>query len=436
MESSISGFYKKSLEERLKIVKEFSGLSGDEVEALKKFGAMDFETADRMVENVVGTQQLPLGIATNFLINGKDYLVPMALEEPSVVAAASKAAGIARQKGGFSVESSSPVMIGQVQLVKVKEPKKAVASIRKNAQSIVDLANEADPVLVRFGGGAKKIEAGAIETKRGKMVIVHLLVDVRDAMGANAVNTMCERVSEELERLSGGKAGLKIVSNLAIYRTVKAKAIFGKKALEESFREAGVKSEEIAEGILDAWHFAENDVFRACTHNKGIMNGIDAVAIATGQDFRALEAGAHAFASMKGRYEPLTRYCKDKEGNLAGELEMPAAVGLVGGASRTSPVARIGVKILGVKTANELAEVMGAVGLAQNFAALRALATEGIQKGHMKLHASNIAVMAGAKGKEIEEVAARMAGEKNIRADRAKEILEEMKNEQAGKKLE
>ena len=421
--SEISGFYKKSLGERLSIVREFAGLDEAEIELLKKFGAMDFETADRMVENVVSTQQLPLGIATNFRVNGKDCLVPMALEEPSVVAAASKAAGIAREKGGFSAEATPPIMIGQVQLVHLKEAERAVKEIERNAGRLVDLANQADPVLVKFGGGAKKIESRAIETKRGKMVIVHLLVDVKDAMGANAVNTMCETIAPELEKLSGGEARLRIISNLAVYRTVKAKATFSKKALEESFKEGGLKGGEIIEHILDAYHFAANDAFRACTHNKGIMNGIDAVAIATGQDFRALEAGAHAFASLKGKYGTLTSYSKDREGNLVGEIEMPIAAGLVGGAVKTSPVAKIAVKILGIKTASELAEIMAAVGLAQNFAALRALATEGIQKGHMRLHAKNIAVMAGAKGKEIDEIAEKMAWERNIRADRAKELL-------------
>jgi hydroxymethylglutaryl-CoA reductase len=424
MASEIHGFYKKGLEERLSLIKEFASLEEPDLEELRKYGAMSFETADKMAENVFGTQQLPLGIATNFKINGKDCLVPMAIEEPSVIAAASKAAGIARASGGFKAEASPPVMIGQIQLVGVKDSEKAVAEIEKHGPELVEIANKADPVLVKFGGGAKKIETHVHDTERGKMLAVHLLVDVRDAMGANAVNTMCEKVSGKLEELSGGKARLRIISNLAVYRTVKAKAVFEKKALEESFREGSFKGEEIVEKVLDAYHFALNNQFRACTHNKGIMNGIDAVAIATGQDFRALEAGAHAFASMKGSYRPLTSYRKDKKGNLVAELEMPLAVGLVGGAVKTSPIAKVCVKILRVKTASELAEAMACVGLAQNFAALRAMATEGIQKGHMGLHAKNIAVMAGAKGPEIGRVAKLMAGEKNIRVDRAKEILE------------
>jgi len=428
--SEISGFYKKGLEERLQIVKDFAGLNDQDIAVLQKFGAMGFDVADRMIENVVGTQQLPLGIATNFLINGKDYLVPMSVEEPSIVAAASKAAGIARKKGGFSVEASPPIMIGQVQLVNVPDVEKAIKEIKKHSSKLVDLANGADPVLVKFGGGARKIETHVIETGKGKMVIVHLLVDVRDAMGANAVNTMCEKISGNLEELSGGESRLKIISNLAVYRTVKAKAVFGKKALEESFKQGNLKGEEIIERVLEAYEFAANDVYRACTNNKGIMNGVDAVAIATGQDFRALEAGAHAFASLKGEYSSLTRYSKDREGNLVGEIELPLAVGLVGGAVKTSPVAKIGVKILGVKTASELAEVIACVGLAQNFAAMRALATEGIQRGHMGLHAKNIAVMAGAEGEEIDSVAAKMAEEKNIRVDRAKEILEGLRKKE------
>ena len=425
--SEISGFYKKSLEERLSLVKEFAGLEEEDIAELKKCGAMSFEIGDRMIENVIGTQQLPLGIATNFKINGKDCLVPMSVEEPSIVAAASKAAGIARKAGGFKSEASPPIMIGQVQLVNVPNAEKAVKEIEKHSREIIGLANEADPVLVKFGGGAKKIETRVLETERGKMVAVHLLVDVRDAMGANAINTMGEKIGPRIEELTGAEVRLKIITNLAVYRTVKASAVFTKKALEESFRKGSFKGEEAVERILDAYHFAAADPFRACTNNKGIMNGIDAVAIATGQDFRALESGAHAFASMKGRYEPLTKYSKDREGNLVGEIELPAAVGLVGGAIKTSPIARVSAKILGVETASELAEIIAAVGLAQNFAALRALATEGIQKGHMGLHAKNIAIMAGAKGKEIDEVSAKMAKEKNIRVDRAKQLLKELR---------
>ncbi len=427
--SAISEFYKKSLEERLAIIKEFAELSEEEIAQLNKFAALDFEQANRMIENVVGTQQLPLGIATNFVVNGKEILVPMALEEPSVVAAASKAAGIARQSGGFTAESSEPIMIGQIQIVKAKKPEAAIKKILKAKKELIELANSADPMLVKFGGGAKELQARTLKTKRGKMIIVHLLVNCGDAAGMNAVNTMCEKISPRIEKITGGKARLKIISNLAVNRLARAKAVFSKKAIEESFKGNELKGEEIIDAIMDAFAFAEADVFRCTTHNKGIMNGIDAVVIATGNDFRAIEAGAHAFASWKnkGKYKPLTRYYKDKKGNLVGEIELPCAVGLVGGATKSHPIAKIAVKILGVKTARELAEIIVSVGLAQNFAAMRALATEGIQKGHMRLHARNIAVLAGAKGKEIDEVAEKMILEKTIRADKAKEIIEQLR---------
>src|SRR3989338_574590 len=427
MDSHIEGFYKKNLEERLAIIKEAAQLSEEEISELKKFAALDFEQADRMIENVICTQQFPLGIATNFRINGKDVLVPMALEEPSVVAAASKAAGIARESGGFTSKATEPIMIGQIQIIGIKNPENAVKKILKEKKQFLEKANSMDRTLEKFGGGAKKISAGVLKTIKGKMLIVELLVDVRDAMGANAINTMCEAITPQIEEITKGKVLLRIISNLAVHRTVKASAVFSKKALEESFREGNLKGEEIVEAILNAYAFAEADVFRACTHNKGIMNGVDAVAIATGNDFRALEAGAHAFAFWKNKqkYKPLTKYYKDKSGNLVGEIELPIAVGLVGGATKTHPIAKICVKILGVKTAQELAEIIACTGLANNLAALRALATEGIQRGHMRLHAKNIAVIAGAKGKQAEEIAEKMISEKNIKVDRAKEILGE-----------
>ncbi len=412
--SKISKFYEKPLSERIETLKDFASLSGEEIEALGKYGALDFESADRMVENVYSTFQLPLGIATNFTVNGKEVLVPFALEEPSVVAAASYAAKLS---SGFEAKASEPVMIGQIQIVGVKKPEEAIKKILAEEKRLIEIANAGDSTLIKFGGGARKIEARKLETTRGVMVIIHLLVDVRDAMGANAVNTMCERISAEIERLSGGKTRLKIISNLAIHRTVKAKTVWKKEAL----------GEEAIEKILDGYEFAANDEFRACTHNKGIMNGIDAVVIATGNDFRAVEAGAHAFASRSGKYKPLTKYYKNMEGDLVGEIELPLAVGIVGGATRTHPLAKINLKILGVKTASELAEIIASVGLAQNFAALRALANEGIQKGHMRLHAKNIAIQAGAHGKAIDEIAERMGAEGNISVSRAKEILAERK---------
>jgi len=409
--SKVSKFYEKTLAERLQILKEFGELTDEEIASLGKYGALEFETANRMIENVYSTFPLPLGIATNFVVNGREVLVPFALEEPSVVAAASNAAKLS---SGFLAKATDSIMIGQIQIVKLRDAKGALKKIMARKKEILEKATAVDSTLVKFGGGPRKLEGKVISTKRGKMIILHLLVDVRDAMGANAVNTMCERISPIIEEISGGETRLKIISNLAVHRTVKAKAVWGKEAL----------GAEAIERVLDAYEFAANDEFRACTHNKGIMNGIDAVVVATGNDFRAIEAGAHAFASRSGKYRPLTKYYKDKSGDLVGEIELPMAVGLVGGATKTHPVAKINVKLLGVKTASELAEIIASVGLAQNFAALRALANEGIQKGHMRLHAKNIAVTAGAAGKAVEDVAAKMVEEGNISVNRAKEIME------------
>ena len=427
--SEIHKFYKKTREERIAIVKEFAGLNDDEAKLLGENSVLSFETADKMVENVVGMQQLPLGIATNFLINGKDCLMPMAVEEPSVVAAASKVAGIARSSGGFETESDEPVMIGQIALAGVKDFEKAKKAIMEKKAELLENAKGIDSVLVKFGGGPRDIEVHERQAKSGKIMIVHLLVDVRDAMGANAVNTMVEAISPDIEGLSGGKSVLKIISNLAVHRKARAKAVFSKEAIGESFKgkEVGKSVEEIIDSILSVFEVAEVDQFRATTHNKGIMNGIDAVAIACGQDWRAIEAGAHSFAAFGKDYAPLSKYYKDGEGNIVGEIELPIAVGLVGGAVKTNPLAGVCLKIIGAKTAQELAEKMAAVGLAQNFAAIREIATRGIQAGHMALHAKNIAVMAGAGPEEIEAVAAKMAEEKNIRVDRAKEILEGMR---------
>lgn len=409
--SRVAKFYEKSRGERIETLKEFASLSDEEVSLLGKSGALGFETADRMIENVVSTFELPLGIATSFEINGKPYLVPFAIEEPSVVAAASNAAKLS---SGFKAKASPPIMIGQIQVVGVRDAKRAIAALKKKQKELLEKANAGDSTLVKFGGGARKVEAREIKTRRGKMLIVHLLVDVRDAMGANAVNTMCERISKDVEEITSGKTRLKIISNLAVHRTVKAKGLWKKEEL----------GEEAIEKVLDAYEFAANDAFRAATHNKGIMNGIDAVVIATGNDFRAIEAGAHSYAARSGKYLPLTKYYKDKRGDLIGEIELPMAVGLVGGATKTHPLAKINVKLLGVKTASELAEVIACVGLAQNFAAIRALATEGIQRGHMRLHAKNIAVQAGATGKQIEEISEAMAREGNISVSRAKQLLE------------
>jgi len=415
--SELSGFYKLSMQDRLKLLQSLAGLIEEEVKVLSNAGALPSDVAERMIENVVGGMTLPLGMATHFLINGKDYVVPMALEEPSVVAAASNAAKIARVKGGFKVTNTGPVMIGQIQTVGVPHPRAAAKRLAARKKQLLAKANEQDPMLVSLGGGAKDLKVKVIKTLKGPMVIVELLVNCGDAMGANAVNTMAEAVAPLVEEISGGKVYLRIISNLADRRLVRATAVFDKEALG---------GEGVVEGIVYAYAFAEADPYRCATHNKGIMNGVIAVALACGQDTRALEAGAHSYAARSGAYKPLTTWRENKDGDLVGTLEMPMAVGLVGGAARVHPTAKANVKILGVKTATELAEVMGAVGLAQNFAALRALASEGIQKGHMKLHARSLAMSAGAKGELVDAVAERMIAEKKIRFDRAKDLVEEL----------
>ncbi len=414
--SRISGFYKLAPKERLELVKEFAGLNDDEITVLGNTGSLG-ELADRMIENAVGTMPLPVGIGANFVINGKDYLIPMAIEEPSVVAAASNAAKITRANGGFQTSSTEPVMIGQIQVTNVPDPLSAKFAILAHKQRILDMANEKDSVLVNLGGGAKDLEVRVIDTIAGPQVIVHLLVNVKDAMGANAVNTMAEAVAPFIEQITGGKVYLRIISNLATHRLAFARAVFAKDA---------IGGEEVVDGIINAYSFAKSDPYRCATHNKGIMNGIDAVVIATGNDFRAVEAGAHAYASITGQYQPLTCWERNRDGDLVGTIELPLAVGLVGGATMVHPTAKINIKILSVKTANELAEIIAAVGLAQNFAALRALATEGIQRGHMSLHARNVAIAAGAQGELIDKVAEMLVTEKKVRVDRAKEVLKEL----------
>ncbi len=416
MNSRIPGFYKLSVEERLKKVAEFSNLSEEDTKILLEKG-LSLEVADRMIENVVGTFELPLGIATNFLIDGKDYLIPMAIEEPSVVAAASNAARMARESGGFTTDYTGSKMIGQIQVTKLSDPVAAKFEVLKHRDEIIERANECDPMLVNLGGGCRDVEARVIDTIAGKMLVVHLVVDVLDAMGANAVNTMCESVAPFIERITGGKVYLRIISNLAAYRLARAKAVFDKDV---------IGGEEVVEGIMLAYAFAAADPFRCATHNKGIMNGISALMIATGNDFRAIEAGAHSYAAIGG-YKPLTTYEVDKKGNLVGTIEVPMAVGTIGGATKVNPIARVCLKILGVSTAEELARVAAALGLAQNFAALRALATEGIQRGHMELHARNLAITAGAVGDEVDRIVEIMVRDRKIRLDYAKEVLERIR---------
>ena len=418
--SRIEGFYKLPPERRREALKEFASLTDEEMKTLANTGGLPAEVADHMIENVVGGYTYPLGIAMNFRINGKDYLVPFALEEPSVVAAASNAAKMARVKGGFTVTNTGPVMIGQIQVVNVPKPETARAKLLARKEDLLKKANEQDPMLVSLGGGAKDLIVKKLSTLKGPMVIVELVVNTGDAMGANAVNTMAEALTPMVEEITGGRVLLRIISNLADRRLVKATAVFDRES---------IGGEDVVDGIVYAYAFADADPYRCATHNKGIMNGVIAVGIACGQDIRALEAGAHSYASRSGHYKPLTTWEKNRDGDLVGTLEMPMAVGLVGGAAKTHPTARANIKILGVKTATELAEVMGAVGLAQNFAALRALASEGIQRGHMKLHAMNVAISAGASGALVDLVAKQMVEEKKIRFDRAKELVAELSKE-------
>ena len=414
--SSISGFHKLNPRERLSLVKEFAGLSDEECSLLQNTGSFPMEMANRMIENVIGVFPLPLGIAVNFLINKRDYLIPMAIEEPSVVAAASYAAKMVRDGGGFFTSSTPPVMIGQIQTVNVKDPYGSRMRVIQSKDEILKKANDQDPVLVSAGGGAKDLDARVINTAKGPMLIVELHVDCRDAMGANAVNTMAEAVAPMIESITGGRVYLRIISNLAVKRLVRASCVVPKDA---------VGGEEVVEGIVNAYAFAAADPYRAATHNKGILNGIIGVIVATCNDHRAIEAGAHAYAVKNGHYTTLSTWEKNEKGDLVGSIELPMAVGLIGGAVRTHPIAKIAVKILGVKTANEFGEVLAAVGLAQNLGALRALAHEGIQRGHMSLHARNIAVAAGATGDLIDLVAEKMVHERKIRMDRAKELLDQ-----------
>ena len=423
--SRISGFYRLSYRERVRHVKELAGLTQEEADALLGPEALGIDRADRMIENVVGTFQLPLGIATNFKIDGREYLIPMAVEEPSVVAGASYAARLFREGGGFTTSYTGSIMSGQIQLVSLSSPWGAKLDVLAARERILDLANRQDPPLVQVGGGAKDLEVRILESPRGTMMVVHLVVDVRDAMGANAVNTMAEAVAPLLEEITGGKAYLRIISNLADRRIARAKGTVPREALDSD----QFPGDAVVDGILWAYSLAAVDPYRAATHNKGIMNGIDPVVIATGNDWRAIEAGAHAYAARSGRYASLTTWERDADGDLVGSIELPMAVGLIGGATKVHPAAKVSVRILDVASAEELAGVIATVGLAQNLAALRALATEGIQRGHMALHARNVAAAAGARGVLVDEVAAQMVREGTIREDRAKEILSALEDE-------
>jgi hydroxymethylglutaryl-CoA reductase len=418
--SRISGFYKMPVEERVKVIADQVGLTPEEQKLLKSGGGLSLEAADHMTENVVGTIAYPFSVAVNFKLNGRDVFIPMAGEEPSVVAAASNMARIMRNGLGIKVTSTPPVMIGQIQLTDVPDMNKAVRELKEKKQQLIDMANEVDPVLVKFGGGAKDMELRPLETSAGPMLVVHLLVDCRDAMGANAVNTMAETLAPMLGELTGAKPLLRIISNLADRRTCRAEAVVEKE---------DIGGEDKVDRIVQAWAFADADPYRAATHNKGIMNGTVAVALAFAQDHRALEAGAHSYAARTGRYRSLSRWSKNEDGDLVGVLEMPMAVGLVGGATRSHPMAQLAVKILGCTKAQELGEAMTAVGLAQNLGALRALTQEGIQHGHMRLHARNLVVMAGATSDMVEEAVKQLAESGQIRFNKAQEIVAKLKGQ-------
>lgn len=402
--SRIEGFYKLSVSERRELLGELAGLNQEQKDAWGESGELDEDAADRMIENVVGTYSLPIGVATNFVIDGSHYAIPFVLEEPSVVAAASNMAKRCLVKGGFKSENDDPVMIGQIQVVGCSDPELARKSILDEKENLISKCNDVDPILVKFGGGCKNIEVRIIETGSGPMVILHIHVDCRDAMGANAVNTMAEEIAPAVEEITGGTVILRIISNLAVLRLARVSAVFTPEEMSDKGGNS-IQGSEVIEGVIQAYHFAEADPFRATTHNKGIMNAISAIALACGQDWRAIEAGAHSYASHDRRYGSLTQWSKDGEGNLIGSIEVPMAVGLVGGAVRVHPAAKANVALLGLDTADELAKVMAAAGLAQNLGALRALATVGIQAGHMKLHVRNMAVTAGAEGEEVDKVA-------------------------------
>jgi len=431
--SRIAGFYNLPLDERMGKLSEAAGVSLEELAAFRTPNGLADEQADHMVENAIGTFGLPLGIGLNFLVNGREVLVPMVIEEPSVIAGASFMAKLVRAGSGFIASTTPPEMIGQMQVLDVKDLMAASMNLHEHKAELLAEADAVDPVLKKFGGGARDLEVRIIEDSPiGPFLVLHLIYDVRDAMGANAVNTACERLAAHVEEITGGRVHLKILSNLADRRLAKASCTIPVKELAfDTVGQNGILSysgEQVRDGIIEAWAFAAADPYRAATHNKGIMNGVDAVVIATGNDWRASEAGAHAYAARDGRYTSLSTWGQDADGNLVGELEMPMAVGIVGGATKVHPTAKAALKLMGVKTASELSEIIVSVGLAQNLAALRALATEGIQRGHMSLHARQVAIAAGATGDQIEKVAAQMVAEKTVRIDRAEEILRGMKS--------
>ncbi|MEO1164182.1 MAG: hydroxymethylglutaryl-CoA reductase, degradative [Chloroflexota bacterium] len=427
--SRLSGFYKKSLGERLAILAEWADLTAEEADAIKGTLGLSLDQASHMIENTVGMYSLPMGIGTNFFINNKEYLVPMVVEEPSVVAAVSNAAKMFRSGGGFISHSDKPLMIGQIQVLDIPNPQQAQQDILAHKQKLLLEADKVGGSIVKRGGGARDIEVRMFEnTLIGHMLVVHLIFDTREAMGANAINTAAEHLAPFIEEITGGRVNLRILSNLTDKRKAYAEGIIPANMLARD----DISGEEAVDAIVEAGIFAEVDPYRATTHNKGVMNGIDAVVLATGNDWRAVEAGAHAYAARRGRYASLTKWWKDEDGNLRGSIELPLAVGTVGGATRVHPAAGVALKILGNPSSRELSEVMACVGLAQNLGAIRALATEGIQHGHMRMHARQLAVAAGASSDTVTSIAQQLIDEDNIRLQRAEEIVAERNTQNSG----
>jgi len=420
--SRLSGFYKKNLQERRQALCQAGWIDLDDLSALSGDLGLSPSQADHMIENALGIFGLPIGVALNFLINGRDVIIPMVIEEPSVIAGASFMAKLVRAGGGFQASASPPEMIGQMQVLDLPNLAEAKQKILAEKHALLDEATQIDPLLKKCGGGARDIEVRIIDQSPiGAFLVVHLIYDVRDAMGANAVNTAVEHLAPSIEAITGGRVHLRILSNLTDRRITRSKCII---PLDQLAFDT-YSGEEVRDGIIAAWAFAEADPYRAATHNKGIMNGVDAVVIATGNDWRAIEAGAHAYAARNGKYTSLSMWQCDQDGNLCGSLEMPMAVGIIGGATKVHPAAKAALNLLGLSSANELAEIIVSVGLAQNLAALRALATEGIQKGHMSLHARQVAIAAGATGDDVERLARQLVKENNVRIDRAEEIIKE-----------
>lgn len=420
--SRLSGFYDLGREERFAALRAATGISDEALNALSGQAGLDAATAAMMVENAVGVFGLPLGLALNFVVNGREVIVPMAIEEPSVIAGASYMAKLVRAGGGFEAEADPPHMIGQVQLLEIGDLDAAAQAVEAESDRLLGILQGMHPAIQDLGGGPQGLEVRPLQqTARGPMLIVHIIYDTRDAMGANAVNSAAERVASELETLTGGRAHLRILSNLADRRLARARCRVPTQEL--AFQD--YSGAQVRDGIIDAWAFAEADPYRAATHNKGIMNGVDAVVIATGNDWRAVEAGAHAWAAGSGRYKPLSRWWQDENDDLRGEIELPLALGTVGGATRVHPAAKAALELMRVETAAELAEIVAAVGLAQNLAALRALATEGIQRGHMRLHARQVALAAGASTEQVDRIARQLIEEDAVRPERAQELLQQ-----------